>query len=268
VRDLKMEVRESLLNFKSVVNKAIKDNTDKFVINALNAIVYDNHASKKEMRAATTALNQAARSICCDAPYFVPFYVLERASNGGVACLLRLFCLNKIPTSKGNGWYGKDLIEIKFQDKSYLFLMSSHAIDQLSQRITRSVGKTPVNLIDGLCSVWGHLFFEDVLIWKDLNGEHRQVVGICTDLHVPGCITVGDKKRMGYCPVEVLKTDRGDVLLAKTFLTPIMKGTPEATVIHAKGIPDPVLHSIYDASEKLKEFGFYMELQEVPPARD
>ena len=269
-RDVKEETREEMLGFKPIMLKALQTaKSDKQATKILTRLAYaSNRITKKDIRLTQRLLTEAAREICCDPPYFIPSYAIKRAETGGAVCLLRLHSLKKLITPVGSAWYVRGRTEVAFQNKRYPFLFSSHAVDRLTQRIdmcNKQLGRYYALTL--LTNVWRTLYYEDAFTWRETNGEDRTVVSVCCSLPLPfGLITSRPGVKLGYCPVDKITTERGDILMAKTFLIPTMRGTPEATKLKELGheaLNATTMEGLYDVNTKLKENGFALELVEV-----
>ena len=180
----------------------------------------------------------AARALSCNPPFFVPRVDVRKKGLGDIF-LLQTFRLRKAHFPEiGNAW-GPDVDaeswDIKIGDKVHPFMMSTHAVDRLCQRLGSLKPDALVNL------------FVSIKPSPPAVVDGERLVALGSTL-VPGVV-------MGHCPSDFV----GDVLVGKSFLFPYMRGTPEYKELEKLGRQD-LLH------EEFGDLAKYLEFQEKADA--
>ncbi len=200
--------RFNALDLKCVVKAAIqmygKDST-------LWRFIRDPHsATKHDIGTLEAMFTKAAQKICCSPPYFIPMFVLQKSPTG-----MRMhqpkFIMDKASTPFGLAWYN-DNFEGAFNlvfinKKPKLFSFSTHAIERLIERMFKP-----------MCLSATRIAFV-------MNTMQPEKVTHCSEgTVIPLSISNGDERYLiGYCPFD----EHNHMAIARTFLLPTMKGTPE-----------------------------------------
>ena len=193
----------------AIFKRALKDYGDN---RTLKRFVKGEFLSPKEEEEVTILLSEAAQSICCDAPYFVPYVSVQKDR-----VLVSHREMKKLPTPFGSAWFPDHLYWhiVILNGKAFHFTMSSHCIDRIKGRIPMD---RPLETLGIFLSLFPNIPIK-------VNGAY--VCPISTELpREPG-----EEHVIGYCPLETYK----NMAIAKSFLLPGMIGTPEHEKLAAAG---------------------------------
>jgi len=189
--------------------------------------------NKFDLHEVEDLMTKAAQKLYCIPPYVIP-YVSIRRSAVGIETGVPRFILDKVFTSRGSGWYYKQIPKVKFGETEYGFVMSTHAVDRFYKRYKPMFKDELLRFV----SLWLRLSFLSVYQWTK-DGDEYQVVPISADHKDSQAI-------IGYCPVEV--TDK--YLLGKSFLLPTMAGTPERLQMVKAGIGEVRISDVVELAQQ------------------
>lgn len=240
--------RYNALNLKHVMKMALSLFRGDSVLRRF--IEDPNSTTKHDIQTVEDMLTKAAQKICCSPPYFIPLVQMYKHSEG-VNVRHPHFQLEKENTPMGLAWHF-ELFDGSWPlayigGKAKLFALSTHAIDRFMERVFRPCIFPPTQIA---------LFMESLLAEK--------VIVVPTSPVLP--ITVGNgHKRMlvGYCPYD----EQRHMAIARTFLLPTMRGTPEYERLVEKGMGDffaPTLPELHDKYKMLMENGIFEGLAHYP----
>lgn len=184
------------------------------------------HVSKHDLHYISDLMTKAAQKLCCDPPYYVPFVEVTKD-----AFAIASMKLEKTKLVVGSAWhFEQDGYRWRtiVDNKGLLFAMSTHAVDRLYKRLK------PLHM--------------NKIIGALVNLLPLQAI------MVDGCWVVPLYKlklaaNFGYCPIDI----QGGLAVAKSFLLPFMRGTPEWEALKTAGRHD-LLHDDFKDMEELAKF--------------
>lgn len=233
--DLKCVVKEALQMFK-------RDRTLWRFIESPNSI------TKYDVVTIEGMLTKAAQSICCSPPYFIPLFIL-RKNSAGISMHQPKFLMRKESTPFGLAWFNDNWDGTQTQatigGETRLFAWSTHAIDRVMERVVKPMCITPSKLA------------------YMMHGIRPEKVKLTSEGHVIP-LSVGDKEHrflLGYVPYD----EHNNMAVARTFLLPTMKGTPERDELTKKNVEFQIdtMPQLIQRQKELAELGIVIAYSET-----
>ena len=164
-------------------------------------------------------LTIAAQEHCAQPPYFIPFITITPTTENYHIQVDRSE-LTKKSSKCGDIWAVEKHKHVIIDGKEHEFFFSSHAIEQLFNRV-----KTGKGTANDKC-IHNYLFVATIHGMIIENSTKEGMVAL-VNKNKKMTFLLGINKPFGYCPY----IEENGVLIAKTFLLPAMHSTPEHDIL-------------------------------------
>jgi len=181
--------------------------------------------SKHDLDYISYLMTEAARKLCCQPPYYIPFVQVTKD-----AFAIASLKLEKMRMPTGSAWYYEDggyRWRTIVDGHGYPFALHTHAADRLYERLNpMPLGKIARVLVEMLP-------LQAVKIGDDW----------VVPIHLPHQATT-----IGYCPINI----HFGTAVGISFLLPYMRGTPQHEKLRAAGRHDLIHDDFKDLGELIK----------------